>query len=71
MTSEVKTFQVLCELIALEQIKNPVPDYIAIYINERKVTTLQATAVMADEYMLTHKTNFESSDFRCQPRLYE
>lgn len=32
--SEVKTFQGLSELIALEQFQNCVPDYIATYINE-------------------------------------
>lgn len=70
-SSGVKSFEELCELITLEQFKNCVPDYIATYINERKVTTPQSAAVLADEYTLTHKTTFVSADLKRQPRFYE
>lgn len=39
--SEVATFQELCDLVALEQFKNCVPDSIATYINEQKVRRQQ------------------------------
>ena len=57
-SSGVKTFDELCDLVALEQFKQSVPDYIAIYINEHKVTCPNEAAVLADEYVLTHKRIF-------------
>lgn len=56
--SEVDTFQQLCDLVALEQFKNCVPETVATYLNERKVKTPQEAAVLADEYILTHKCTF-------------
>lgn len=55
VASEIKTFQEMCELIALEQFQNCVPDYIATDINKQKVKTPQAAEVLADEYIFTHK----------------
>lgn len=48
------TYEELCDPIVLEQFKNSVPDHIATYINESKVKTASAAAVLADEYVLTH-----------------
>ncbi|XP_024908484.1 uncharacterized protein LOC103397242 [Cynoglossus semilaevis] len=56
--SEVVTFQQLCDLVTLEQFKNCVPDSVATYLNERKVKTPHEAAVLADEYILTHKSTF-------------
>ena len=56
--SAVMTFQGLCDLIMLEQFKDTIPDHIATYINERKVQTVAEAAVLADEYVLTHKSIF-------------
>lgn len=56
--SEVVTFQQLCDLVALEQFKNCVPESVATYLNERKVKTPHEAAVLADEYILTHKSKF-------------
>lgn len=47
------TYDNLCNLIVLEQFKNSVPHHIAVHINESKVKTAAAAAVLADEYMLT------------------
>lgn len=57
--SEVTTFDSLCNLVVLEQFKNSVPDYVATYVNERKVKCPSEAAVLADEYVLTHKSHFE------------
>lgn len=57
-SSDVKTFDKLCDLVVLEQFKQSVPDYIATYINEHKVTCPSEAAVLADEYVLTHKRIF-------------
>ncbi|KAL2102368.1 hypothetical protein ACEWY4_001536 [Coilia grayii] len=54
----VSTFRGLCDLVLLEQFKNIIPDHLATYVNERKVKTAAEAAVLADEFVLTHKTNF-------------
>lgn len=51
---------ILSNLIVLEQFKNIVPDRIATYINEDKVQTAAEAAVLADEFVLTHKAQFSS-----------
>ncbi|XP_055788765.1 uncharacterized protein LOC129861392 [Salvelinus fontinalis] len=62
--SAVVTFQGLCDLIMLEQFKDTIPDRIATYINERKVKNVVEAAVLADEYMLTHKRVFAEPRIR-------
>lgn len=52
--SEVGTYEDLCNLIVREQFKCSVPDHLAPYINELKVITTSAAAVLTDEYILTH-----------------
>lgn len=51
----VNNFETLCNLVVLEQFKNIVPERLAIYINEHKVKTAAEAAVLADEYVLTHR----------------
>ncbi|RXN38034.1 Retrovirus-related Pol poly from transposon [Labeo rohita] len=48
-------FEKLRDLIILEQFKNIVPEYIATYINEKKPRDAMEAAVLADDYVLTHK----------------
>lgn len=45
----------LVHLMILEQFKNIVPDRLATYVNEHKIKTVTEAAVLADEYVLTHK----------------
>lgn len=62
----VSEFDALCDLIVLEQFKTIVPDHIATYINEHKVKTPAEAAVLADEFVLIHKSvgrDFSSSGF--------
>ena len=47
----------------LEEFTNCISDKIALYLNKQKVTSSSETAVLADEFVLTHKTVFPSS--RC------
>ncbi len=56
--SKVNTFEGLQELILLEDFKNCLPESLVVHLNEQKVTSLAEAAVMADEYVLTHKTIF-------------
>lgn len=51
----VTDFGGLCDLIVLEQFKNLVPERLAMYISEKKVSTAAEAAALADEYFLTHK----------------
>lgn len=51
----------LRKLLLIEEFKNSVPECTALYLNEQKVTTVQQTAILADEYALMHKTTFVRS----------
>ncbi len=42
-------------MIVLEQFKNSVPERLAVYISEKKVSTVAEAAALADDYLLTHK----------------
>lgn len=55
---DVTTYEDLCNLIVLEQFKNCLPDRIAKWITEQKLTTAADAAVSADEYVLIHKSSF-------------
>lgn len=59
--SKVTAFEELKELVLLEEFKNRLPDKLAVYLSEQKVTSLSAAAVLADEFTLTHKTVFSPS----------
>ncbi|XP_034081218.1 uncharacterized protein LOC117552092 [Gymnodraco acuticeps] len=55
---DVTTFDDLCELMTLEQFKNILPDKIATYITEHRVTSAAEADVAADEFVLLHKSRF-------------
>lgn len=42
----------------LEEFKGCLPDHVVVYLNEQKVTSLSHVAVLADEFVLTHKNVF-------------
>lgn len=50
----------LKELVLLEDFKQCLPEKMVLYLNEQKVTTLSQAAVLADEFVLTHKNVFQS-----------
>ena len=56
--SKANTFELLRELILLEEFKKCTPDRCVVYLNEKKVTSLSEGAICADEYVLTHKEVF-------------
>ncbi|XP_073704576.1 regulator of nonsense transcripts 1-like [Garra rufa] len=45
-------------MMIIEQLKNIVPDQIAVYINENKPRTAVDAASLADDFVLTHKNRF-------------
>uniref|UniRef100_A0A3B1J0P6 Gypsy retrotransposon integrase-like protein 1 n=1 Tax=Astyanax mexicanus TaxID=7994 RepID=A0A3B1J0P6_ASTMX len=52
-------FASLRKLILLEEFKNCLPEQVVTYLNEHKVSSLSEGAVLADEYILTHKISFK------------
>ncbi|XP_070410018.1 uncharacterized protein [Nothobranchius furzeri] len=55
LASKVETLQDLKELILLEEFKKCLPERLALYLNERKVSSLSSAALLADEFVLTHR----------------
>lgn len=53
--SDVTSFEDLGNLVVLEQLKNSVPIQVATYVTERKARTPREAAVLADDYVLTHR----------------
>lgn len=72
VSSQVKTFKDLQELILLEQFKNTLSDRGVTYLNEQKVTKVSEAAQLADEFVLTHKGFFGDNrgrgDSACRER---
>ena len=60
-SKKVRDFDKLRDLILLEDFRNCLPDKIATYINEQNVNDVSKAAVLADEYVLTHRSTFEKS----------
>lgn len=58
MSSKVTDLASLRELVLLEDFRQCLPERVVLYLNEQKVTTLSAAAVLSDEFALTHKTVF-------------
>ncbi|KAK2841796.1 hypothetical protein Q5P01_011996 [Channa striata] len=56
--TETKAYEQLWELVLLEEFKNCLPKNIVVYLNEQKVPFLSRAAVLADEFVLTHKNVF-------------
>ncbi|XP_027141960.1 uncharacterized protein LOC113747241 [Larimichthys crocea] len=54
-------YESLRELVLLEEFKNCLPERIVVYLNEQKVLSLSAASILADEYVLTHKSVFQSA----------
>ena len=60
--NEVKSsFEFLRQLMLLEDFKSALPERMVMFLNEQKVSSLSQAAVLADEFVLTHKNVFVSS----------
>ncbi len=55
---DIKTIKDLTHLMVLEQFKNTVQSRLAVYINEHNVETPEEAAMLADDFVLTHKSTF-------------
>ncbi|XP_039863188.1 uncharacterized protein LOC120718658 [Simochromis diagramma] len=55
---KVKTVEELKTLVLLEEFKKCLPERIVTYLNEQKVSSLTNAALLADEFVLTHKSVF-------------
>lgn len=52
--SKTTTFKTLKELVLLEDIKSCVSENLVVHLNEQKVMSLLAAAMLADKFVLTH-----------------
>ncbi|KAL2078791.1 hypothetical protein ACEWY4_026476 [Coilia grayii] len=64
--SEVYNTAQLRELMLLEEFKNCLPAAVTTYLNERQVITLHQAAVLADEFVLTHRFSFKDPKSRSE-----
>uniref|UniRef100_A0A8C6M3U4 SCAN box domain-containing protein n=1 Tax=Nothobranchius furzeri TaxID=105023 RepID=A0A8C6M3U4_NOTFU len=55
LASKVRSLQDLKELILMEEFKKCLPEMLAIYLNEQKVSSLSSAVLLADEFVLTHR----------------
>ncbi|CAI5662792.1 unnamed protein product [Oreochromis niloticus] len=62
VASKASDYDALRELVLLEDFKKCIPERIVLYLNEQKVTSLASAAVLADEFVLTHKASFTGSE---------
>lgn len=60
LSNKVTTLEDLQELILLEDFKNCVLAKIVVHLNEQKVASLANAAVLADEFVLTHRNVFSA-----------
>ena len=56
---KVSDFAGLRELMLLEDFKNCLPERIVTHINDRNVLEISRAAVLADEYVLTHRDSYD------------
>ncbi len=59
-SSKSDDFLSLRELVLLEEFKQCLPERMVLYLNEQKVVTVPQAAVLADEFVLTHRNVFQS-----------
>lgn len=69
LSSKVTTLEDLQELILLEDFKNCIPVKIVVHLNEQKVAALSNAAVLADEFVLTHRNVFSAHTHLPNPHL--
>ena len=60
-SQKAETKEHLRELVLLEEFKNCVPEAVATYLSEQRVARIGDAAVLADEYVLAHKTVFNDN----------
>ncbi|KAK0145445.1 Retrovirus-related Pol polyprotein from transposon 297 [Merluccius polli] len=63
----VKSMVEMRELILVEEFKKCSPERIVVYLNEQKETSVAKAAVLADEFILTHKSVFSVPSPRVLP----
>ena len=63
----VKSMAEMRELILVEEFKKCLPERIVVYLNEQKETAVAKAAVLADEFILTHKSVFSVPSPRVLP----
>ncbi len=67
-SQRVESKEQLRQLILLEEFKNCLPEVVSVYLNEQKAVTLEQAAILADEFVLTHKVNFGDKQAESQSK---
>ena len=62
------SYDKLRQLLLIEEFKNCLPGEVRTYLDERKAETLNQAAVLADDYILTHKSLFSQSSSQLHPK---
>ena len=55
-------------MLLIEEFKNCLSGEVRTYLDERKAETLNQAAVLADDYILTHKSSFSQSSSQLHPK---
>ena len=58
--SKAADFKTLRELVLVEEFKRCLPERIVVNLNEQRVNSVSSAAILADEFVLTHKSIFTS-----------
>lgn len=58
LSNKITTLEQLQELILLEDFKDCMSENLVVHLNEQKVACLSNAAILADEFVLTHRTVF-------------
>ncbi len=57
---QTTAFEELQELVLLEDFKSCVSESLVVHLNEKRISKLSEAAILADEFILTHRTVFPS-----------
>ncbi len=58
--TKTTAFEDLQELVLLEDFKSCVPESLVVHLNEKRIPKLSEAVILADEFILTHRTVFPS-----------
>lgn len=54
------TFEELQDLVLLEDFKSCVPESLVVHLNEKRISKPSEAAILADKFILSHRTVFAS-----------
>ena len=61
VASQATDAKAMRELMLLEEFKRCIPERVTVHLNEQRVNSVAEAAIFADEFVLSHKSVFDSS----------